>query len=119
MGMTPLASPVDIARGALADQLAQRELGQRPEMRVGEMREREHTPALAFNARATSSMTAAAGEDDAACEGSVGRAHQLRDDARVGQGDSRLPDEARLGVQAGSDEGKKHDDFPSGNGVSL
>jgi hypothetical protein len=65
MGVAPLASPVDISGRALADQLAQRELGQRPEMRVGKMREREHASALAFNARAASSMTVAAGEDDA------------------------------------------------------
>ncbi|CAM5222967.1 hypothetical protein BTHI11S_00529 [Bosea thiooxidans] len=48
MGVPALAAPVDIAGRTLAEELMQREPGERAEMRVGQMRELEHAPALAL-----------------------------------------------------------------------
>jgi hypothetical protein len=50
MGMAALAAPVHIACRAFAEQLMQREPGEQAEMRVGQMRELEHNPALALRA---------------------------------------------------------------------
>ena len=55
VGMPTLAAPVDVTRCPLADELMQRKPGQRAEMRVGQVRELEHAPALALAAGRPSS----------------------------------------------------------------
>lgn len=113
MGMATLPAPIDVAGGALAEELMQRKARERAEMRVGQMREREHSLSACPSGSPVVKLAACV---DAASltSASVGGAGQLGHDARVRERESGLPDIGGLGPETSDDEREKHDDNPSG-----